>query len=304
MLNLKDIELSYGRKKVIQNLSLEVMEHELYALVGPESSGKSSVCRVAAGVVQPDKGTVLLYGKNIMEEESYKWNIGYLPEKVEMYQYQQVLEYLMFFGELYGMETKEARSRALFLLEMVELAQKQEDMLTNLSKGERQKLLISRAMLHSPAFLVLDGALTGLDPVSKVELQALLLKLKKCGVSILLSSNDLDSVSKFCDRIAIIDGGVIVAAGTVDEIQHLKQSSNPIVIRVNGRMDEAMLLLRSNPHITSLSRKEQLISVWFDGKNGEEASILKELIENGIEVTAFYREESDFDSLYLRIAKR
>lgn len=304
MLELKEVELSYGRNKVLKKLNLEIARQELYALVGPENSGKSSVCKVAAGLVRPETGEVLIYNKSIWKDNTYKWLIGYLPERVEMYQYQQVLEYLIFFGELYGMNTQEAKDRGNEILKFVGLTQAAGDYLSKLSKGEKQKLLIGRAMIQHPQLLILDEVLTGLDPVSRVELQELLLELKNLGMSILFTSSDLDSASKFCDKVAIIDEGSIVAAGTVEEILHLKQSSNPIVICVNEAPEEAMKLLRRNPKISSISRKDNMISIWFDGEDGEQAAVLAELIQNGIQVTAFYREESDFDSLYLRITKR
>lgn len=303
MLNLQDVELKLGKKKVLNKLNLEVMEHELCGLVGPEYSGKSILCRVVAGLVTPDSGEVLYLGRNISKDELYRWDIGYMPEKVELYRYQQVLEYYIFFGQLYGMSTQIAKQRALEVLERIGLTNAKEEYLSKLNKGTRQKLLVGRALLHRPRLLILDEVLTGIDPVSKVELQALLMDLKKQGLSILCTSSDLDSISKICDKIAIIDAGTIVAVGTVEEILHLKQRSNPILVRVNRGIEEAVGVLRSNPRVTSLSRKENVISIWFDGEEGEEAFILSQLVQCGIEVSAFYREESDFDSLYLKITQ-
>lgn len=303
MLNLQDVELKLGRKKVLNQLNLEVMEHELCGLVGPQDSGKSILCRVAAGLVAPDRGDVLFYGKSIYKDKQYKWDVGYMPEKVELYHYQQVLEYYIFFGQLYGMQLQDAKQRALEVLELVGLSYAKEEYLSKLEKGKKQKLLVGRALLHRPKFLVLDDVLTGIDPVSKVELQALLLELKKQGISILCTSNDLESVARICDKIAIIDAGKIAAVGTAEEIQHLKQSANPIMIRVNDGLESAVGILRNHPKVTSLARKDNLISIWLDGEEGEEAAILAKLITSGIEVNAFYREESDFDSLYLKITK-
>ena len=304
MLNLQEIELSYGKTKALKELHMEVMEQELFGLVGPENAGKSSVCKIVAGLVIPDHGTVTLDGKSIFHDEMYIRNIGYLPKNVESYDYQQVLEYLAFFGKIYKMSERKAKERAREILEHIGMEKLEETYVSKLPRGARQKLGIGRAMMHHPKLLVLDEIFTDLDPVSKIEIQSLLMKIKQNGTSVLLTSNSLENASKLCDRIGIMDAGVIVASGTVDEIQHLKQSSNPIMIRVNGMVEEAVTLLRNNPLVTALSRKDNLLSVRFQGKDGEEAVLLTELIRHQVEVSAFYREESDFDSLYLKITSR
>lgn len=304
MLKLQEIELSYGKTKVLKDFYMEVKEKEIFGLVGPENAGKSTVCKMIAGLIAPDQGSITLDGKDILQDQVYQKRIGYLPETVEGYEYQQVLEYFTFFGEIYGMSEKQAKGRAREVLEYIGMEKQEEVYFNKLTKGEKQKLGIGRAMMHHPKLLVLDDILNGLDPVSRIEIQSLLMKLKKEGCSVLLTSNHFDNVSKLCDKIAIMDAGILVTNGTVDEIQHLKQSSNPIIIRVNDRVEEAVTVLKNYPLVTSLSRKDNLISVRFQGKDGEEAELLTELIQHQVTVSAFYREESDFDSLYLKITSR
>ena len=304
MLKLQEIELSYGKTKVLKDFNMEVKEKEIFGLVGPENAGKSTVCKMIAGLIAPDQGSITLDGKDILQDQLYQKRIGYLPENVEGYEYQQVLEYFTFFGEIYGMSEKQAKGRAREVLEYIGMEKQEEVYFNKLTKGEKQKLGIGRAMMHHPKLLVLDNILNGLDPVSRIEIQSLLMKLKKEGCSVLLTSNHFDNVSKLCDKIAIMDAGILVTNGTVDEIQHLKQSSNPIIIRVNDRVEEAVTVLKNYPLVTSLSRKDNLISVRFQGKDGEEAELLTELIQHQVTVSAFYREESDFDSLYLKITSR
>ena len=304
MLKLQEIELSYGKTKILKDFYMEVKEKEIFGLVGPENAGKSTVCKMIAGLIAPDQGSITLDGKDILQDQVYQKRIGYLPENVEGYEYQQVLEYFTFFGEIYGMSEKQAKGRAREVLEYIGMEKQEEVYFNKLTKGEKQKLGIGRAMMHHPKLLVLDDILNGLDPVSRIEIQSLLMKLKKEGCSVLLTSNHFDNVSKLCDKIAIMDAGILVTNGTVDEIQHLKQSSNPIIIRVNDRVEEAVSVLKNYPLVTSLSRKDNLISVRFQGKDGEEAELLTELIQHQVTVSAFYREESDFDSLYLKITSR
>lgn len=304
MLKLQEIELSYGRIKVLKEFQMEVKEQEIFGLVGPENAGKSTVCKIIAGLIAPDQGIVTLDGKSMFKDEGYQKSIGYLPENVEGYDYQQVLEYLTFFGEIYGMAQKQVKGRAREVLDYIGMGKQEEVYFSKLTKGEKQKLGIGRAMMHRPKLLVLDEVLTGLDPVSRIEIQSLLMKLKQAGTTVIFTSNQFENASKLCDKIAIMDAGVIVTSGTVEEIQHLKQSSNPIIIRVNGMVEEAVAVLRNHPLVTSLARKDNLISVRFQGKEGEEAVLLTELIQHQVTVSAFYREESDFDSLYLKITSR
>lgn len=304
MLELKDIELSYGKIDVLKKLSLEVLEHEIYALVGPENSGKSSVCQIVTGLLHPDHGDIFWYGKEVTHSKAYRKNVGYVPEKWKEYRYQSVLEYLLFFCELYGMNPMEAKKRSRSLLELVGLDSWAERYMTELSRGEQRKLLIGRALVHQPKILILDNVFAGLDPISRVELQVLLVEIKKQKTAVLFTASDIDLASKICDKVAIIDRGQIAASGTVEDILRLKQSSNPIVIHVVNDVEKAVQILRNNPRVNSLSRKENFISVWYDGEEEEQGLLLTELIMHGITVKAFYKEESDFDSLYLKITNQ
>lgn len=300
MLNLQDVTMNVSGKKILNCLNLEVMEHELFGLVGPELSGKTMACRAIAGVVQPDEGKVLLHEEPVIQCRKF---IGYVPEKLRIYHLQQVQEFLCFCGKIHGLERRLVNARAKELMEFVGIEHLQEEYLGKLDEGARNKLWIAASLMHQPQVLILDEVLRGINPVSRVEIQALLRDLKRQGYTIVVTSDNLNNIAKLCDRIGIIDNGNLVALGTVDEIKHKKQKENPIIVQVLDQAELAMGLLRNEEAVTFLSRKDNMISIGFRGEEGEESYLLKKLVDYGISVIAFYREESDFDSIFLNITK-
>lgn len=303
MLVLQNIELCLGRKKVLKDIKLEIKEREIYAIVGPEESGKSSLCKVLAGILQPAKGKVIWFDEP-MNKQLFKWKIGYVPGQGGSYMYQYVKEYLQFYCDLYHMKSQESKVRIDKVLELTGLKHSDDIFTSLLSKGELRKLFIARALLHEPSIIVIDDAFVGIDPVSRVEIQALIQEIRESGISVIFTSDDLNLSAKLCDKAAIIEKGNMVANGTIKDIMHMRQSTNPIIIKLKGTTEEAMKLLWNNPKVTSLSRKENMIFFWYDGEDGEEAEVLSQMINHGIKVNAFYREESDFDTLYMKITKQ
>ena len=304
MLKLQDIELSYGRTKVLNKLNMEVVEREIFGLVGPENAGKSLVCKIALGLLLPDKGSVTMLGKSIDKDETIRKSIGYLPEQLKISEYQLVEEYLIFFGKLYGISTSESDKRAKEIVKFTGLEGKEQVSVNRLSRGEQIKLGIGRALMHQPKLIILDEVFSGLDPIFCREIQTLILRMKQMGLSILITANHLENVSKLCDRIAIMDEGVVIASGTTDDIQYLKLRANPIIIRVESSVEEVVNLLRLDPNVKTLSRKDNILSIRYHGMIGQETELLTRLIQNEVKVSAFYREESDFESLYFKITSK
>ena len=304
MLSLDDVTFGFKRTKILKGLKLNVNEQELFGLIAPEQKGKSLVCRIIAGLLMPDRGKVYLNGIDIYDNHTQTKQIGYLPQTYGGDENLQVNEYLKFFCELHHIKDEIANAKVAQLLETVGMKEYEMKYVSKLTKGLRNKLGIARALIGDPKLLVLDETITGLDPDSRVEIQTLLYKLKQNGMTIFITSSNLDNLMKICDRIALLENGVIVASGTEEEIQELKRNANAILIRVHSDVNEAMSFLRNHEKVDSIARKENLISIRFSGDDGEEASLLSEMIQNNIAVSSFYREESDFDTLYMKLMKK
>jgi ABC-2 type transport system ATP-binding protein len=185
--------------------------------VGANGAGKTTTMRIIMGLLLPDAGTVSWHGAPLTTEQ--RRTFGYIPEERGLYPRQRVREQLVYFGSLHGMGTRAAGARADEILEVLGLAQRGGDKLEELSLGNQQRVQIAVALMHRPQALVLDEPFSGLDPEAVEALGGLIRSCAADGVPVLFSSHQLDLVEKICDRLAILAGGRIVAAGTTTELR-------------------------------------------------------------------------------------
>ena len=220
-----------------------------------------------------------------------------------MYDNLQVMEYLEFYASAYGMETRQARRLGGHLLEMVHLEGKEECYVDELSRGMKQRLCLARALIHDPQFLILDEPASGLDPRSRFEFKEILKELRDNGKTIIISSHILMELAEMCTSIGIIERGKMILQGSIEDILETVDTSNPLIIRVYDQVDTAVLLLKREEKIESLTIRGNSIFASFSGNREEEARLLKTLIDNGVLVQSFSREQGSLESLFLKITE-
>ncbi len=226
---------AYDQKQVIHSLNLRVEEGEFFGFLGPNGAGKTTTIRMLTGILAPTGGTVTIDGHRLPDErEEAVRSLGAVPESRGFYEWMTAEEYLAFFAELYGAE----RMRIDELLAATGLADRKHALISTFSFGMRQRLGIARALLNRPRILFLDEPTIGLDPQGQEDIQRLLRKLNRDGVTIFLSSHLLNEVSSLCTRIGIIDKGRLIAEGTLAELQTKSKmkggSLTDIFLRLTG----------------------------------------------------------------------
>ena len=236
--------------------------------------------------------------KNILKQKSL---IGFVPDFFGVYENLNVIEYLEFFAASYGIYGRAGTVRAREVLEMVELSGKEEQMVDSLSRGIQQRLCLARAMIHKPKLLVLDEPNSGLDPRSRKDFQLLLQRLAREDYTILISSHILSELADLCTSIGVINGGVMVQQGKLENIMLAIDSSNPLRITVLNQVPKALELLRQDPQVSRLSVDENKIAAWFSGSREEEAYLLQKLVDAGILVVSFAREHNSLESLFFHL---
>jgi ABC-2 type transport system ATP-binding protein len=210
----------FGDTVALGGLDLDVYPGEVLGYVGRNGVGKTTTIRIVCGMLGDFEGEVSVCGHDVaVDPLAVKRLVGYVPETAALYDELTAMEFLRFAGTLHGLEEAELETRARSLLDCFGLAAEADDRLGTFSKGMRQKVLLSGALLHDPEVLVLDEPLSGLDAHAVVVVKEVLTLLARAGKTIFYSSHVLDVVERVCDRIALIDAGVIVASGTFDELQ-------------------------------------------------------------------------------------
>jgi ABC-2 type transport system ATP-binding protein len=231
VVELAGVTKAYEDKIAVNHLSLSIEAGQMFGLLGPNGAGKTSSIRMMMGITMPDSGRIELFGKPFDRKSLER--VGYLPEERGLYKKMKVLEQLVFFGQLHGVEAGEARKRAVEWAARLDIAEVLDKKTEELSKGMQQKIQFIAAVLHDPGLIVMDEPFSGLDPVNAALLERTLIELKDKGKAVLFSTHRMDQVEKLCDSICLVHRGQAVLAGKVRDIKS-RYERNRVIVEFEG----------------------------------------------------------------------
>jgi ABC-2 type transport system ATP-binding protein len=218
MIEIQDLTKTYEGFKAVDGLSLRVDRGEILGLVGPNGAGKTTSLRCLAGIIPATEGRITICGFDLVENPvEARQRLAFVPDEPHLFEHLTVQDHMTLFSRLYGVE--DGASRGEELLEKNDLAGQRFAFPSELSRGQKQKLLISCALLHRPQALVFDEPLTGLDPASMRRTKRTIVETAREGASVLVSSHMLHLVEEICDRVSIIQHGQKVLEGRLEEIR-------------------------------------------------------------------------------------
>jgi ABC-2 type transport system ATP-binding protein len=290
IVSLHTIRKVYDTKVAVEGLSLRIEAGSMFGLLGPNGSGKSSSIRMMIGITRPDSGTVELFGKPF--ERASLRRIGYLPEERGLYKKMNVLDQLIFLGQLHGLAAPDARQRAIAWCHKLLIAEALEKKAEELSKGMQQKIQFIAALLHDPELIIMDEPFSGLDPVNAALLMDTLLDQRSQGKAILFSTHRMDQVEKFCDEIAIIYKGRLVLEGNMREIKS-RYPANRITVHFTG--DAGFL---THPAISRVNRFGETAEIVVSDIAAPQA-ILQQAVANGTRITRFEVMEPTLEEIFI-----
>jgi len=220
MIELRGLTKRYGSFTAVNNIDLSVPRGELFGFLGPNGAGKTTTLRMIAGILRPTSGTVHIGGIDLAAQPTAaKSKLGFVPDRPFIYEKLSGSEFLRFVAGLYNQEGPEIEHRARELLALFDLEEWRDELVESYSHGMRQKLIISSAFVHRPEVIVVDEPMVGLDPKAARILKDLFKEYTRRGHTIMMSTHTLEVAETMCDRIAIMQGGVIRAAGTMAELR-------------------------------------------------------------------------------------
>lgn len=244
MIEIKDVTKSYGRQKVLQNVSFEIMEGELFGLLGPNGAGKSTLIDILTGIQSMDSGEIFINGKSIKTDKvEIRKHLGLVPQDIALLEELNAVDNLEYFGGLYGLAGQELKSQIEKLLEVAGLTDKKKEKVKNYSGGMKRRLNIAVAMLHNPSILILDEPTVGVDAQSRQYIFDYIQSLAEQGTTILYTSHYMEEIEALCKRVFILDLGEEVAYGTKEEVKKLVGHTQTVALtldRVPAGFDEVL----------------------------------------------------------------
>jgi ABC-2 type transport system ATP-binding protein len=233
-LRLRGVGKEYGEQVAVRAIDLDVARGECFALLGPNGAGKTTTIAMAAGVITPSRGRIEIAGIDLAREPfAARARLGLVPQELALYDELTGGENLRYFGSLYGLTGRDLVRRTGWALEAVGLGERARERVKRYSGGMKRRLNIAAGLVHRPELLFLDEPTVGVDPQSRKHIFATVSALRDAGTAVVYTSHYLEEVEALCDRLAIIDGGEIIATGSVREL--VAAHGNPdLVIELAG----------------------------------------------------------------------
>lgn len=309
MVEIEELTKRYGRFLALDHVNFHINKGDIFGFVGPNGAGKTTTMRIMCGLIKATAGNVVIDGVNVLKRPAeVKRLIGYVPDFFGVYDNLKVMEYMEFYGSMYGMRKADVVDASERLLELVNLQDKHEAFVDSLSRGMKQRLCVARSLIHDPELLILDESGSGLDPRSRVEMWNLLKRLSAMGKTIMISSHILPELSEMCDSIGVLDHGRMVASGNVDEILDHSDAVSPVRIKgymlgmsAETSMDRISVIIKERFDVDRIIVRDDEIFVYYTGSRERDSELLRSLVDNGVHIHQFYRDRGDLESLFLEI---
>lgn len=240
IVEIRHFKMKFGDKTVIKDLSFDVFQGEVFGFLGSNGSGKTTTLRALLGLYEPAAGDLLINGKPYAVENQL--SLGYLPEERGLYKKEKVLDVMIYFGQLKGLNRNEAKKFSLKFLGRVGLSDKANMRLDKLSGGQQQKIQLGVTIMGDPELLIMDEPTKGFDPVNRRLLMNIIEEQRKAGTTIIYVTHQMEEVEQLCDRLILLKDGQAAAYGTLAEVKNQfgGASMDDIFVKVYGGEDKEL----------------------------------------------------------------
>jgi ABC-2 type transport system ATP-binding protein len=298
--HLEGVSKSFGKKQVLEEITFSVEKGDLFGFLGPNGAGKTTTMRIILGLLEPDRGTALVFGDRFGDSAVLRLRAGVVLDEHGLYEDMTLGKNLGFYCSLYGISRPKERTAEL--LAAVGLAGEEDRKVGEFSSGMEKRAALARALVNDPQILFLDEPTAGLDPEAQIGFRGVLSRLsEERGVTVFLNSHNLDEVQKICSRVGVINRGRIEVCDTVASLQ-ARYSEPTVMFSVYSEEDgrELSERLRGNRKIGRIERDgTKIVCILLD-----EDFRLRELLEYGIEIREFAVQQKTLEEVYMDILGR
>lgn len=310
-IEFQNVSKVFARRKAVDAVNFKIESGEIFGLVGPNGAGKTTTIRMLVTLLQPDHGDILVGGHSVSKHPyEVRRQIGFMPDAFGVYDDMTVVEYLEFFAACYHVPKAQRATLIKDLLELVDLPNRQADMVDTLSTGLKQRLGLARVLIHDPSILVLDEPASGLDPRARVEIRELLQEVARLGKTIVFSSHILADVAELCSRVAIMENGKLAAVGSLNQLSQKLVPHRQIKVAFLDKVEEAQAYLAMQENVSAVRlqpsndhNQRQYIEIDFNGEDQVLHELLNKLLEHKFSVVHFSEETQKLEEVFMRTTK-
>jgi len=302
MIQIRSVSKSYGNIEAVKNVSFTIDKGEIFGILGPNGAGKSTIVNILNTLVKPDKGDVIIDGVNIKDDGvTIKLIMGVIPQEIALYEELSAYENLMFWGGLYDIPKSELRSIVDKTLEIVDLSFRKNDRIKTFSGGMKRRINIACSLLHNPKILVLDEPTVGVDPQNRNHIFEVIERLNYEGMTIIYTTHYLEEAERFCDKIAIIDVGRIIAQGTLKELKKVSDVKDLITIKLADSGNEIISRITSVNPLFKFDSTAGTIKVECVNISKDISLIINHIQNSGGVIERIYTQGTNLESIYLKL---
>ncbi len=300
MISVQNLSKSYEGKVAVQDVSFTIKQGECYGLLGPNGAGKTTTISMLSTILKPDSGTVTIAGYDLATQANEcKKSIGVVPQEIALYNELTAYDNLLFWGSLYNVPSGDLKKRADDILKLFGLYDRRNDRVKTYSGGMKRRINIAAALLHHPHILFMDEPTVGIDPQSRNLIFEVVEKLHKDGMSIIYTTHYMEEAERLCDRIAIIEGGKIIAQGTLDELKSTSAIKETIVVTFSGLTEEHFKTLSAQfPEIRRADNKILLPSA---NAKTDLSRIIVKCTDLGVDILQIDIQKVNLETIFLNL---
>lgn len=298
----KELTKRFGDVLAVNQVNLRVEGGEIFGLLGPNGSGKTTMVRIFCGLMAPSSGSVEVVGFDVSSQpEQVKANIGYMPQRFCLYEDHTVFENLDFYARIYGLGKDEARERITEILELVHLSDMRDRLAGNLSGGLKQRLALGSALVHNPKLLFLDEPTAGIDPPLRRIFWDYFRQLNREGITVFINTHYMDEAAK-CDRLGILSEGRLVAVGVQQELRR-KVARGDMLDVLCSNAKAAKTILQEQTYVSSVTIEEKWLRLVVDDAGSAIPKIISALGRSNLTVHDVKVKEVSLEDVFAGLTK-
>jgi ABC-2 type transport system ATP-binding protein len=307
-IDTRGLTKQFDRHIAVNDIDLQVGAGEICGLIGPNGAGKTTLLRMLAAAEEPTTGEIYINGSPLLRDRSnptLKQHIGFLPDDFPLYDDLTVWDYLDYFARLYNLRQPRRRERIYAVLELVQLTNKRNSLISTLSRGMKQRLSLGRTIIHEPLLLLLDEPVSGLDPIARSQFREIVKSLQQAGMTVVISSHVLSDLAELCTWVGIMELGYLVESAPLQEL-YKRLGKQLIFLSTLGNIEALTSELKNFPWVESweIVPETNQVCVHFSGSREDAANLLRELVNANIALTEFHCTQEDLETIFLKMGHK